>query len=545
MTLVQFPVHPAHATRRDPNLSRIDSLRATILTHLVEIKDQHKAIPGDVLEECATSLDVTPGHLRRMIREFAALGRIPETAANPHKIEVDEWRAQVAYFQAAGNAKKALGLLKAAGAVPLSMDVRTFQRRVAEWDPALRACAKGGYRAMVKYQFFNTEFVPYRAYAYGTDHTFLPIQVIPPRSTKPVFPWLTTLVDLYSRVVLAYRLTLHTPTTIDNLHVFTEGIEGWYTPEGVFVGGKPGFVRSDRGSDFISHALNSNLINLGDIQRQFTQAYSSWQNGVVERMNGTIDKDFAPDVPGYFPGGEDEYTRRVLKTPIDVKSLLTLDTLDRRIGQFLGDFNNTPHASLNGKTPLEAWEADETPLVEADRDTLRQAMPHRESRVLHHYGVEARGRIYSGASLALLRQQNVREVNLRWHDHDIDRVFVFTGDDRFERIATRAEAQTEGDRFGVLSVRRAQNRRAEALIRAADRARVLAERERLREEGVDESEWPALPDEIAEHGTTPEGGSAADQAATALTQSGWDAMDDAFEQHNTATTNDDDQQESA
>ncbi len=525
------PALPPRRAREEP---RIDSVRAAVLTHLSEVRRIENRIDGDLMADACERLGVGPRQVRRMVDEFDAVGFIPARAEHPHKIELNKWKAQVAYFVAAGVASKALDALKAAGDAPETMCERTFQRRVHEWDPAIVACAKGGYRAMVKHQFFNLEQNPYRGYAYGSDHTFLPIQVIPGRGMKPVWPWLTTLIDLHTRVVLAYRLTLHTPNTVDNLHVLIDGIRGWYTPEGVFVGGKPGFLRTDRGADYLSIALSDNLLNL-NVGRQSTQPYSSWQNGAVERMNGTLDRDFAPTVPGYHPGGEAEYTRRVLKTPINPASLLTPMTLDRRLGDFFGDYNNRPHSSLNGMTPLEAWAADETPLEIADRETLVYAMPHRESRVLHHYGIEIRGHMYSHPTLGILRKQNVGEVDVRFHDHDIDHIEVFV-DGTHECTATRSEVQPQHQRFGVLSVRAKQRRIAEALLRSADRERVLQEHERLREEGVDESEWPALPDEVVYD-------EKADEAEYGpVTATGFDALDKKLDARYGSTVEDGDTQ---
>jgi transposase InsO family protein len=521
---------PALPPRRGREEPRIDSERAAILAHLSEVRRIEKRIDGELMAHACQRLGVGPRQVRRMVFDFDALGFIPARAEHPHKIELDQWKAQVAYFVAAGVASKALDALKAAGDAPETMCERTFQRRVNEWDPALVACAKGGYRAMVKHQFFNLEQNPFRAYAYGSDHTFLPIQVIPGRGMKPVWPWLTTLIDLHTRVVLAYRLTLHTPNTDDNLHVLIEGIRGWYTPDGMFVGGKPRHLRTDRGADYLSKVLSKNLLKL-EIDPQHTQPYSSWQNGVVERLNGTIDRDFAPTVPGYHPGGEAEYTRRVLKTPINPRSLLTVDTLDVRLGDFFAEHNNRPHSALNGRTPLEAWAADEQPLEVADRETLAYAMPPRESRILHHYGIEIRGRIYSHPSLGILRKQNVRKVDVRFHDHDIDHIEVFV-DDTHECTATRSEVQPQHQRFGVLSIRAKQRRIAEALLRSADRERVLQEHERLREEGVDESEWPLLPDKVVFDDE-------ADEAEYGpVTPTGLDALEKKLNAHLDATKDD-------
>ncbi len=468
------------------------AVRDAVVAHVVEVKANTGCIDADTRLDACARLGVTPRHLRRLVRDYEALGATRRRSVRHQRIDLpDEWEAQVAYFLAAGNAVGAYRWLREQEALPEVIDLRTFQRRVTEWDPALRACAKGGYRAMVKHQFFNREHIPYRGYAYGTDHTSLPIQVLPERGTAPVWPWLSTVICLKTRVLLAYRLTAHVPNTDDNMHVLTEAIWGKETTGGVRIGGKPEFLRSDRGGDYISHALSLNLLNLG-VQQQFTEPYSSWQNGRVEALNGTIDQDFAPSMPGYHPGGEAEYTRRVLRTPIPVSSLLRIDVLDRRLGEFFDRYNSRPHSSLNGQSPLEAWAADERVVPQADRPTIVTAMPSRGQRVLQHYGVEIRGEMYSHPTLARLREANVRSVEVRFHDHDLDHIEVLV-DGEHQCTAVRTEAQSEKHRMGVLSTRKKQRRHTEALIREADRQRVMSERDRLRDEGVDESEWPSLP----------------------------------------------------
>ncbi|HEV7870008.1 MAG TPA: hypothetical protein VGO95_01985 [Modestobacter sp.] len=110
-------------------------------------------------------------------------------------------------------------------------------------------------------------------------------------------------------------------------------------------------LRTDRGGDFISEALTRGLLRL-DVERQFTEPYSSWQNGRVERLNGTIDRDFAPSCMGYFPGGEEEYTRRVLKVVVPNGSLCTLPDLDRRLSDWFAAYNNLSRPGFSGGSEL-------------------------------------------------------------------------------------------------------------------------------------------------------------------------------------------------
>lgn len=172
------------------------------------------------------------------------------------------------------------------------MSLRTFQRRVNEWEPWQRAAAKGGYRAMIKHQLFNTEHIPHRGYAYATDHTKLSIRMLPARGTRPVFPWLTVFMDLKTRLILSWILTESDAVIEDDATALVEAIMGQEV-DGQFIGGKPMFLRTDRGSDFISKAMTLGLLTL-DVERQFTAPYASWQNGRVERLHGRIDEQFTP-----------------------------------------------------------------------------------------------------------------------------------------------------------------------------------------------------------------------------------------------------------
>ncbi|UUZ60574.1 Mu transposase C-terminal domain-containing protein [Nocardioides sp. B-3] len=197
-------------------------------------------------------------------------------------------------------------------------------------------------------------------------------------------------------------------------------------------------------------------------------------------------------MPGFHPGGEEEYTRRVLKTPIPVTSLVTLEVLDRRLGDFFGDYNNRVHSALNGLSPLQAWADDDHQPELANSETVMNAMSYKESRRLNHYGIEIRNAHYSHPTLAGLRKENVTHVEVRFHAHDRHHIEVFV-DGVWECTATKTTVQPEHHRLGVLSVRSGQRREVERLIRTADYERVLAEQARLREEGIDESEMPLLP----------------------------------------------------
>ncbi|MGY1632945.1 Mu transposase C-terminal domain-containing protein [Geodermatophilus sp. SYSU D01186] len=465
--------------------------RAMVVKHLHEVRLNEGRIAEALLNDSALRLGMTPRHLRRVVAALAENGRQVPAAPRTRKDLVNDQLTKVAYFKHAGNATKAFADLETRNLTG-GMNLRTFQRRVGEFDSWLKACAKGGYREMVKHQLFNIEHIPYRTYAYGMDHTKLPIMVLPERGTTPIFPWLTTVIDLHTRVVLAWVLTPHDPGIEQSASALAEAILGQETDRG-FVGGKPEFLRTDRGGDFVSEALTRGLLRL-DVERQFTEPYSSWQNGRVERLNGTIDRDFAPSCVGYFPGGEEEYTRRVLKIVVPTASLGTLPDLDRRLSDWFAAYNNRAHRSLGGRTPLDAWFADSQPLQRAEPEIIRRSMMRSTDRRLNKYGIDFNRRVFHSPTLRRLLNEGVQRVEIRYLAHRKHTIEVFH-DGEWICTATESSRQSVEQKLGTLSGRKSQREQAAQYIAQANYDRALAERERQRLAGIPDEDLPSLPDE--------------------------------------------------
>lgn len=472
-----------------PTRSEHDLARLTVMRELHAAYQSYGRVPAALLREMAGALNMTERNLSRLFAQYRTAGCYASYAPKKRQDLPNEHAAKDAYFKAAGDARKAYELLCAQGLIT-NMSLRTFQRRVAAWPQWLTACAKGGAHEMVKHQMFNTEHIPYRTYAYGTDHTSLSIQVLPERGSTVIFPWLTFLMDLKSRVVLSWLLTEGTPTVEDSTAVIAEGIDGTEDERG-FVGGKPEFLRTDRGGDFISNAINRGLLRL-DVERQFTEPYSSWQNGRVERLNGTIDRNFAPTQPGYSLGGEEEYNRRVFKTPPKTSALGTLADLDDAFATWFTAYNNRPHRSLNGRSPLEAWFNDPHPVKKADPEAVRSAMLRSNNRRINKYGIDFHNKVYSSPSLGQTNCPVGSTAEIRYHAHRPNTVEVFK-DGTWICTATVSREQTQNDKYAVISRRNAQKREAGDRMAYANYQRALDDRERQRAEGVPDEELPPLP----------------------------------------------------
>lgn len=472
----------------------IDSTRTQIIKSLALARLQCGRNTSEDLGRAAIVLGLSIAHVRRLVTEMIVEQRVRPATDRPKITVPDLWQLKVAYFAAAGNAALAYETLtpEALG----GMSLRSYQRYLAkEMDPALRAAAKGGHRAMVKHQIFSKTTIPHRAYSYSIDHTDLPIQAIPARGHRPFWVTMTVVSDTNTDLVLAFKLADSQPNAQTTIDVLAEAIQGWTTPDGHFIGGKPLFLRSDNGGDFISEALNAHLVHL-EVDHQFTQPYSSWQNK-VERINKIIDEEFAPQIYGFCAGGADAYSRRIDRLPVDPNSLLTLEMLHLVFQKRFDALNNRPRKSKNGRSALDLWIAQDDGGYQppkATKDEIVYAMSPRSEHRLQTYGIDARRFRYQTSRLGELKRNGVETVEIRYHDSDIDHVEVFV-DGVWQCTADRVLKENEV--AGIISRRRAQNEEVRALQSAAEEERARRMQDEIRETGMfSEEEIPSVPDRL-------------------------------------------------
>jgi hypothetical protein len=76
----------------------------------------------------------------------------------------------------------------------------------------------------------------------------------------------------------------------------------------------------------------------------------------IERFFGTIASSLSSRLPGYT-GSNLRDVRRALSDPkSNLRLSASLDELEELLEAAIGGYNATPHAGLNGRTPLEAME---------------------------------------------------------------------------------------------------------------------------------------------------------------------------------------------
>jgi len=176
-----------------------------------------------------------------------------------------------------------------------------------------------------------------------TDHTLLDIMLLDERGQERR-PWLTVVVDDYSRAIAGYFLSFDGPSAVHTALALRQAIWRKETPDWP-VCGIPEVLYVDNGSDFISEHIEQACIAL-KIRLIHSRPGQPRGRGRIERLFRTINDMLLADLPGHLIDG------RPLSAPA-----LDLAALSIRFEAFLhGIYHPRPHGGT-GLSPLARWQA--------------------------------------------------------------------------------------------------------------------------------------------------------------------------------------------
>ncbi|MDH6641155.1 putative transposase [Ralstonia sp. GP73] len=122
------------------------------------------------------------------------------------------------------------------------------------------------------------------------DHTQLDIELISSRSGKPLGrPWLTLVVDAWSRRILALYLTFDSPSYVSVMMAIRDMVQRFHR--------LPEFIVVDNGRDFMSAAFQSFLEVMG-VHLRFRPAGRPRHGAVLERMFGRLHTEYIHNLAG-------------------------------------------------------------------------------------------------------------------------------------------------------------------------------------------------------------------------------------------------------
>lgn len=281
--------------------------------------------------------------------------------------------------------------------------------------------------------------VEYSNHVWQCDHTLADILLVDQHGELLGRPWLTTVLDTYSRCIMGINLGFATwNSQVVALALRHAILPKQYGPEyelheewGTY--GQPKYFYTDGGSDFNSKHLKQIGVQL-DFSCDLRDRPS--EGGIVERPFGTLNTDLFSSLPGYTGSNVQERPEQAEK-----EACLTLRELERLLVRYIVDkYNQSIDARLGDQTRYQRWEAG---LIAAPKliseEELRICLMKQTRRSIYRGGyLQFENLTYRGENLAGYAGES---VVLRYDPRDITSILVYRQKDQKEEFLARAYAQ--------------------------------------------------------------------------------------------------------
>jgi transposase InsO family protein len=188
--------------------------------------------------------------------------------------------------------------------------------------------------------------------------------------------WLLVIIDVCTRVVLAYHLVLAREySRYDVIKTIEKALEPHrtrsFTIDGLCYGPQDGFasqrlpelayvtwewMKLDNAKANLANETLTALCEFVGCLADAGPRYSPDERPYIERFFGTIASRLSSRLPGYT-GSHPRDLRRALADPKgNLRLYVSLDELEELVEYAIAGYNGTPHSGLNNATPLEAME---------------------------------------------------------------------------------------------------------------------------------------------------------------------------------------------
>ena len=282
---------------------------------------------------------------------------------------------------------------------------------LADLDPAMVTLAHEGASAFRnRYELIHRHRADSANAIWQADHTMLDLLILDQRG-KPARPWLTTVIDDYSRAIAGIMVFFGAPSILNTSLALRQAI--WRKGDAAWpVCGIPDVLYVDHGSDFTSKHLDQVAASL-----RFRIVYSAVARpqgrGKIERLFGTLNTELLPELPGHLVKGKPTSAPK-----------LSLAELDAAITRYLiGTYHSRVHSEID-ETPLGAWRGKGflPRLPESLEELDLLLVMHAKPRTVQRDGIRFQGLRYQHPTMAGYVGD---AVTIRYDPRDLSEIRVF------------------------------------------------------------------------------------------------------------------------
>ncbi|MBC1433811.1 DDE-type integrase/transposase/recombinase [Listeria rocourtiae] len=240
------------------------------------------------------------------------------------------------------------------------------------------------------------------------DHTLLDILVTDEKG-YPNRPWLTVILDDYSRAIAGYYLSFSAPNATNTALTLHQAI--WNKKDLDWpICGIPETFYTDHGSDFTSNYMEQVAVDLR-INLTFSTIGIPRGRGKIERFFLTVNQLLLESLPGYVGSGINE-------------DLLSIQAFKEKSHHFLiVEYNHRVHSSIHA-SPVKKWDdanfLPNMPSSLEELDLLLLEIP--KTRKVHSDGIHFQGLHYINPNLTAFVGESVL---IRYNPTDLAEIRVF------------------------------------------------------------------------------------------------------------------------
>ena len=413
---------------------------------------------GEVQARAAEKLGISIRSVQRLLkkwREQGLLGLVGQRRKDRGQVRISsEWEKFIVKTYKEGN-RGSRSMSPAQ--VALRVKARGQELGLENWpshmtvyrilNPLIEEKAKGqqkrfigwkGSRLSVKTREGLEIAIEWSNQVWQCDHTKVDLLVVNQTGEILGRPWLTIVVDTYSRCAIGIHLGFDAPSASVVCLALRHGIlpkqysaayglkQSWDTY------GLPQYLYTDGGKDFRSQHLEQVATELGIV---LCLRRKPCDGGIVERPFGTFNREFFCNLPGYTGSN---VTQRSAES--ESEACLTLVQLERLLVRYIVDhYNQMIDARMGNQSRIGRWEAGRMAQLAllGDRE-LDICLMKRERRSVYRSGyIQFANLTYQGEHLGAYAGES---VIVRYNPRDITTVFIYQLKDCKEVFLTRAHA---------------------------------------------------------------------------------------------------------